>query len=495
MNAASQGDTALANSDFVNAIQHYTRALVELPRAPAYYIKRSTAYTRLKPGDGGPDILGALQDAEIAVVLARERAKRDLILSAQMRRAVALYQLGRYGDAGFLFGLLEAKVSSGAGAGAGGAGAGAGGDAGDKVKEVMKGAGGAGQTKGVAQELPIWLIKVKGKLAKLEEGDEARTVTVGEVPEGVKVPTEKELKLQLESLRAGKIVGVGGGQVQTSATGQEAKRELDEASAGASDEKNTPGTAPAVPEKIRHEWYQSNDSVVVTLYAKGVPKESVDVELKGDSVSVQFPLPSGSEYAFTLDPLFAAIDKSSSKVTTGTTKIELMLRKKTPGQKWSSLEASSTDIKLPDRQSTTVPSSSAPSSTPVTTITTATTSASAPAYPTSSRHGAKDWDKLASNLIAKKPKPKPKSKPSSSKDKSKEPPADESDSESDNEGSVDSDFGGDPVDGFFKKLYANADDDTRRAMVKSFVESQGTSLSTNWNEVSQGKVKSHPPSD
>ncbi|KKK15955.1 hypothetical protein ARAM_002802 [Aspergillus rambellii] len=425
MNAASQGDTALANSDFVNAIQHYTRALVELPRAPAYYIKRSTAYTRLKPGDGGPDILGALQDAEIAVVLARERAKRDLILSAQMRRAVALYQLGRYGDAGFLFGLLEAKVSSGAGAGAGGAGAGAGGDAGDKVKEVMKGAGGAGQTKGVAQELPIWLIKVKGKLAKLEEGDEARTVTVGEVPEGVK----------------------------------------------------------------------SNDSVVVTLYAKGVPKESVDVELKGDSVSVQFPLPSGSEYAFTLDPLFAAIDKSSSKVTTGTTKIELMLRKKTPGQKWSSLEASSTDIKLPDRQSTTVPSSSAPSSTPVTTITTATTSASAPAYPSSSRHGAKDWDKLASNLTAKKPNPKPKSKPSSSKDKSKEPPADESDSESDNEGSVDSDFGGDPVDGFFKKLYANADDDTRRAMVKSFVESQGTSLSTNWNEVSQGKVKSHPPSD
>ncbi|KKK12353.1 hypothetical protein AOCH_001287 [Aspergillus ochraceoroseus] len=473
MNAASQGDTALANSDFVNAIQHYTRALVELPRAPAYYIKRSTAYTRLKPGDGGPDILGALQDAEIAVVLARERAKRDLILSAQMRRAVALYQLGRYGDAGFLFGLLEAKVSSGAGAGAGGAGAGAGGDAGDKVKEVMKGAGGAGQTKGVAQELPIWLIKVKGKLAKLEEGDEARTVTVGEVPEGVKVPTEKELKLQLESLRAGKIVGVGGGQVQTSATGQEAKRELDEASAGASDEKNTPGTAPA-----------------------GVPKESVDVELKGDSVRLcPISPPSGSEYAFTLDPLFAAIDKSSSKVTTGTTKIELMLRKKTPGQKWSSLEASSTDIKLPDRQSTTVPSSSAPSSTPVTTITTATTSASAPAYPTSSRHGAKDWDKLASNLIAKKPKPKPKSKPSSSKDKSKEPPADESDSESDNEGSVDSDFGGDPVDGFFKKLYANADDDTRRAMVKSFVESQGTSLSTNWNEVSQGKVKSHPPSD
>ena len=37
--------------------------------------------------------------------------------------------------------------------------------------------------------------------------------------------------------------------------------------------------------------------------------------------------------------------------------------------------------------------------------------------------------------------------------------------------------------GFFQHLFADADDDTRRAMMKSYVESNGTSLSTNWDEV------------
>ena len=57
---------------------------------------------------------------------------------------------------------------------------------------------------------------------------------------------------------------------------------------------------------------------------------------------------------------------------------------------------------------------------------------------------------------------------------------------------VSDDEGGDAVDGFFKKLYAGADPETRRAMIKSYTESQGTSLSTNWSEVSKGKVEAHP---
>ena len=35
----------------------------------------------------------------------------------------------------------------------------------------------------------------------------------------------------------------------------------------------------------------------------------------------------------------------------------------------------------------------------------------------------------------------------------------------------------------FQKLYADATDEQRRAMVKSYQESNGTSLSTNWDEV------------
>lgn len=43
------------------------------------------------------------------------------------------------------------------------------------------------------------------------------------------------------------------------------------------------------------------------------------------------------------------------------------------------------------------------------------------------------------------------------------------------------------------KIYKNSDDDTRRAMEKSFVESQGTVLSTNWNDVKDKKVEFKEP--
>merc|ERR1711893_797 len=45
----------------------------------------------------------------------------------------------------------------------------------------------------------------------------------------------------------------------------------------------------------------------------------------------------------------------------------------------------------------------------------------------------------------------------------------------------------------FKKIYGNANEDTKRAMLKSFQESNGTVLSTNWNEVGKEKVEMKPP--
>lgn len=493
MDSARQGDKALVDSDCPSAIRHFTQALIAHPRSPAYYIKRSTAYSRLKSADGGPDPTSALRDAELALFLACDRGKRELILSAQLRRGVALYHMERYGDAAFVFDIIKGKV--------GGAN-----DKGrdDKVRDAIA-AGNSMPTvhkNGFEQEIPIWMMKVQGKLSKLPKEDVKAAVSVVEYPNDTKVPTEKELKLQLEALKSGRI----GAEEQQAKDDNKSKAPVETDLTAMNTSQNVNKTdsvssaSPSVgrsPEKVRHEWYQSHDSAVVTLYAKGVPKDRLEADIQNDSVSdsytslistittlmsvlsqasIQFPLPSGTLFDFTLDPLYAPIDPSSSKVSVMSTKVEITLRKQVPGQKWSALEASSTN---PRPASTQMSTNSAP------------VNPTGPAYPTSSRHGSKDWDKVASDLT-KKSKPK-----SGSKKKEKQPKKDsEAGDESDSSASVDSDYAsGDPVDGFFKKLYANADPDTRRAMMKSYVESQGTSLSTNWSEVGKGTVEPHQSKD
>uniref|UniRef100_A0A915D3F0 SGS domain-containing protein n=1 Tax=Ditylenchus dipsaci TaxID=166011 RepID=A0A915D3F0_9BILA len=49
------------------------------------------------------------------------------------------------------------------------------------------------------------------------------------------------------------------------------------------------------------------------------------------------------------------------------------------------------------------------------------------------------------------------------------------------------------VDKLFQKIYRDADDDARKAMAKSFSESCGTVLSTNWSQVGAQKTEVKPP--
>lgn len=49
------------------------------------------------------------------------------------------------------------------------------------------------------------------------------------------------------------------------------------------------------------------------------------------------------------------------------------------------------------------------------------------------------------------------------------------------------------VNTLFKKIYSDGSDETRKAMNKSFMESGGTVLSTNWKDVGKDKVQIKPP--
>ena len=349
MDQAAQGAADLAVGDFAAAVTNYTDAISSNPQAVDYYIKRSTAYTRTSP----PDHSSALQDSEIAVNLASKRGKRELIAQSQLRRGIALFGLERWADARACFDWVR------------------------KLNEKEK-------------SLQIWGIKVEGKLKGVEEGDERTKVTVKEIPD-VELPEESAVK-----------------KVEKPTQSKETNPDVE------SEEPKAPATEPK-PEgvqtpatKIRHEWYQTTDSVVVTLFAKGVPKDKAIVDIDDTSLSISFPLPSGSDFEFSLDPFYAPIDHSTSSFKIMSTKIEFLLKKSTPGQKWSTLEGaepvSTTGEPIPENNDISDPvkravlTQNAPSTT------------TAPAYPTSSRTGPKDWDKVAASLT-KKPKPKPQPKP------------------------------------------------------------------------------------
>jgi len=153
MDLAARGAAALAASNYDEAIQLYTSALSQNPNAVDYYIKRSTAYQRSQK------YAEALSDAEIAVVLAHKRAKRELIKDSQLRRGIALFFLERYADAEFVLGIVK------------------------RLDEKEKTIG-------------IWTMKVEAKLKGLEEGDERAKVQAQEVPD-VEVPIlEKEKKVE-----------------------------------------------------------------------------------------------------------------------------------------------------------------------------------------------------------------------------------------------------------------------------------------------------------
>ncbi|KAI0361566.1 SGS-domain-containing protein [Trametes cingulata] len=187
---------------------------------------------------------------------------------------------------------------------------------------------------------------------------------------------------------------------------------------------------------LRHEFYETDERLTLSIFDKGADPEQVKITFEPRKFTY-----ANGEKTLVLEPLKGQIDPAKSDYTVGKVKVEVRFAKMAQGR-WGALVGDSPDPLA------SIPSSAAPAS-------------SAPRKP------RKNWDGITSEIL--------------SSDKPVSPDQDPN-------------AGGDAaVNEFFQKLYAEADEDTRRAMMKSFQESGGTTLSTNWDEVKKSKVEVKPP--
>ncbi|RYF30328.1 MAG: hypothetical protein EOO38_32475, partial [Cytophagaceae bacterium] len=247
----ARGKQLIEEKKLDEAIVALTSALKESPTSPVYLTTRALAYQRNKQY---PE---ALADADAAVVYAHKREKRELIIDAQLRRGIVLYNLQRYGDARAVFDIVK------------------------RMKKDHK-------------EVSMWQGQVDYKVKLLGEDHEQMQVTVKEIPD-----------LDAEALR----VGEKGPQASKTNGSPTPTIATTSAAAAASAPAPAPAAIQQTPvDKIRTDWYQNNQNVYLTLLARGVPADKTQIDITERTLSVTFPVAaSGSTYDLTYDPLFAAV--------------------------------------------------------------------------------------------------------------------------------------------------------------------------------------------
>ncbi|KAG7099185.1 hypothetical protein E1B28_001054 [Marasmius oreades] len=183
----------------------------------------------------------------------------------------------------------------------------------------------------------------------------------------------------------------------------------------------------------RHEYYETDERITVSIFDRNADPAQVSLEFEPRKVTY-----TNGDKLLALEPLKGQVNPDSCEYTVGKVKVELRLLKAVQGR-WGGLIGDTPDP---------LANSAAPETTP-------------------RRPQQKNWEGISSQMLA-----------------------------SDKEVTLEEDpnVGGDSaINPFFQKLFSDADEDTKRAMLKSYSESGGTTLSTNWDEVRKGKVEVKPP--
>ncbi|KAF8640469.1 hypothetical protein AX17_000132 [Amanita inopinata Kibby_2008] len=191
------------------------------------------------------------------------------------------------------------------------------------------------------------------------------------------------------------------------------------------------------PRLGRHEFYETDDSVIISVFDRDADPAQVSVKFEPRKLSY-----TNGDKSVVLEPLKGQIDPETSNFTVKKVKVEIIIAKRA-ATRWGALVGD-----VPDPLAN-VPASVQPISSMAT------------------KKPTKNWEGITTNILK------------SEKEKTTE---------------EDPNVGGDStLNSFFQKIFTDADDDTKRAMMKSFQESGGTTLSTNWEEVKKGKVPIKPP--
>ncbi|KAI0123344.1 SGS domain-containing protein [Xylariales sp. AK1849] len=500
-NLANEGVRLVQSNKYAEGIEKLTQAL-KSRSAPKWLLERSKAYLRTKEFDL------ALHDAETALSVAFKRANRDLMIEAQIRRAITLFRMGRYADADVCaFWAMQLVTGAKASDNDGQQnkvdndgdytvtlkdveGTNTPSKASDGAFAAAMGAMDSGRTKDTANrnQAFTWRIQALTQMVKLEAGATGRKVSVVKYPTPSEAPPTKDVELDDSEPDEEPTKSKIPSRILNMPEPKDPVNRVD-----TWDDIWNIFRAVHAKNDIRTDFYQSDTTLNVSFFVKNVSKDGFEVDAHEQSVSFG-PLPNLPSVTLNLA---GDIKPAETTYTVKSMKIELVLKKAVPGR-WPVLRKGTSSMfdnitigqathgtkeefvahakklgyedpsafsrcnfhndlawyndlrhKLFREEGTDAPGpTSAPTSKP------APTKDSAPVYPTSSKSGPKDWDAVKLD--------------------------DDDDSKED-------------VEDFFKKLYKDADPDTRRAMMKSYTQSNGTSLSTNWAEAGKKDYETEPP--